>query len=118
MNQTRLNSGKFIEPTECKLTREERETIYRVDDLDNMCYADSTIPKDIRKLEKQGWIETGVQYYKDGTVMGKQFKAPRKFISPRSYDPNRLKRTMTEEQKQAAKERMKKMWDAKKQKNK
>jgi len=104
MNQTRLNNEQTAEKAEYRLTREERETLYRVDDLDNTCYVDSTIPKDIHRLERQGWIETGVQYYNDGTVMAKQFKAPRSLLSPRSYQQNKPKsdkprRVMTDEQK-------------------
>lgn len=102
MNQTRLNNNQADERAEYRLTKEERETIYRIDEVDNIWYADSTVQKDIHKLEKQGWIETGVQYYKDGTVMGKQFKAPRNCLSPRTYNPHKPKKNrppLSEEQK-------------------
>jgi len=107
MNQTRLNNStsEDNDQTEHKLTREERETYYLIDDVDNMWIADSTLPKDIHKLEKQGWIPIDTSYYRDGTVMGKRFKAPRNCLSPRSYQPNKLKsdkpkRVMTDELKQ------------------
>ena len=100
MNQTRLNNDQADERAEYRLTKEERETIYRIDEVDNTWYADSTIQKDIHRLERQGWIETGIQYYNDGTVMAKQFKAPRNSLSPRSYNPDKPKREMSEEHKQ------------------
>ena len=49
--------------------------------------------------------------------MAKQFKAPRNCLSPRTYSPDKPKRELTDEQKQAAKERIEKMWQAKKEKN-
>jgi hypothetical protein len=100
MNQTRLNNDQADKRAEYRLTKEERETLYRIDEVDNTWYADSTIQKDIHKLERQGWIEIGVQYYNDGTVMAKQFKAPRNCLSPRSYNPDKPKRKMSEEHKQ------------------
>ena len=77
MNQKRLNSNEAEDQAEHKLCREERETHYIYNEADGVWFADSSIPRDIHKLEKQHWIEIGVQYYKDGTVMAKQFKAPR-----------------------------------------
>ena len=116
MQTKRLNNETSKESAEYHLTKEERETIYRFNESEGVWIADSTILKDIHKLEKQKWIEINAQYYKDGTIMAKQFKAPRNCLSPRSYNPNKPKRTMTEEQKQAAKERMQKMWEEKRQK--
>lgn len=52
-----------------KLTREERETYYRVDDVTDECIADSSIQKDIRKLIRQGWIKVDEKCYPDGTIM-------------------------------------------------
>jgi len=86
-----------------RLSREERETVYRIDETDNTWFADSSVPKDIRRLDKQGWVEIGMQLYPDGTVMSKQFKAPRNCLSPRTYNPDKPKRTskpMSEEHKQ------------------
>ncbi len=103
-------------PTLSKLIKGERETIYRFDEITNEWYADSSIVRDIKKLETQKWIEIKTTYYSDGTVMSKQFKAPRNCLSPRSYNPHKPKREMSEEQKQAAAERLQKMWEAKKNK--
>lgn len=65
-----------------------------------MWYADTTIPRDIHKLEKQGWILVNTQYYKDGEIMAKQFKAPKNCLSPRSYNPDKPKKVMSAEHKQ------------------
>lgn len=104
MNQTRLNNSTSTDEDDPKivrrLTKEERETYYRIDDIDNMWYADTTIPRDIHKLEKQGWILVNTQYYKDGEIMAKQFKAPKNCLSPRSYNPDKPKKVMSAEHKQ------------------
>ena len=117
MNTKRLNNSQAEEQAEHKLCREERETHYIYNEADGVWFADSSIPRDIHKLEQKHWIETNAQYYKDGTVMSKQFKAPRNCLSPRDYNPDKPKREMSETQRQAAKERIQKMWEAKKEKN-
>jgi hypothetical protein len=114
MNQTRLNEDRSVERAEYRLTKEERETIYRIDEVDNTWYADSTVQKDIHKLERRGWIETGVQYYNDGTVMAKQFKAPRNCLSPRTYNPDKPKKTMSAEHKQKVMDALKASRETKK----
>jgi hypothetical protein len=99
MNQKRLNNEETNEQANHKLCKEERETLYRFNEAEGYWLADSTLPRDIHKLEKQHWIEINVQYYKDGTVMSKQFKAPRNCLSPRDYNPNKPKREMSAEHK-------------------
>lgn len=94
-----------------KLTREERETYYRVDDVTDECVADSSIQKDIRKLIRQGWIKVDEKRYPDGTIMWAKFKAPRKCISPRKYDPDKPKRVISEEHKQKASQALKEYWE-------
>ena len=119
MQIKRLNNEISKESAEYHLTKEERETIYRFNESEGVWIADSTILKDIHKLEKQKWIEINAQYYKDGTVMAKQFKAPRNCLSPRSYNPNKPKhdrKPLSEEQKAKMQAGRKKMWEAKRQK--
>jgi hypothetical protein len=122
MNQTRLNNDTSKESADYHLCKEERETHYIYNEEDGYWIADSTIPRDIHKLEKQHWIETGVQYYKDGTVMAKQFKAPRNCLSPRDYNPNKPKsdkpkRVMSDELKQKMAEGRKKKKEIKAKEN-
>jgi len=117
MNQTRLNNDTSKESADYHLCKEERETIYRFNEAEGEWRADSTISRDIHKLEKQHWIEIGVQYYKDGTVMAKQFKAPRNCLSPRDYNPNKPKRVMSEEHKQKVMEALAASREKKKQNN-
>ena len=103
LNQKRLNN-KEAEPTAIhRLSKDEQETHYLIDAVDNTWIAESTIPKDIHRLEKQGWICTNIQRYADGAVMQKTFKAPRNCLSPRAYNPDKPKRAgrvLSEEQKQ------------------
>lgn len=117
MNTKRLNDSQAEDQSEHKLCREERETIYIYNESDGEWIADSSIQKDIHRLEKQHWIETNVQYYKDGTVMSKQFKAPRNCLSPRDYNPNKPKRVMSEEHKQKVMEALAASREKKKQNN-
>lgn len=86
--------------TDIRLTKEERETIFRIDEIDSQWIADSTIQKDINKLKRMGWILVNEQFYSDGTVMAAQFKAPRKCLSMRKFDPNKPKRSLSDEHKQ------------------
>lgn len=84
-----------------KLTREEKETLYMIDDLTGTCIAESSISKDINKLTKCNWDIIKTQYYSDGTVQSVMFSAPRKYLSIRTV-PNenevKKKKEVSEEQ--------------------
>lgn len=82
-----------------RLVKEERETHYYIDEVDNCWVVESTIPKDIRMLERKGWEKIDEQFYTDGTIMAASFKAPRNCLTPRRYDINRKKKIISEEQK-------------------
>lgn len=104
-----VNSMKNVESNEPdgsgvtdKLSRDERECILVYNDAERVWYADSSIPKFWRRLEKKGWTLVSVQYYADGTVCSKSFKGSSKGVS--ITDPFR-KREMTEEQRQKVRER-------------
>ena len=111
LNQKRLNN-KEAEPVAIhRLGKDEQETHYSIDAVDNTWIVESTIPKDIHRLEKQGWICTKTQCYADGKVMSKTFKAPRNCLSPRAYNPDKPKRAgrvLSKEQKQKMQEARKK----------
>lgn len=85
------------------LNAEERETHIYTDDSSGEWIADTAIQKDIRKFKKQGWELIGSQNYEDGTLMAAQFKAPRNGITIKN--PN-SKRELTDEQRQAAGNRL------------
>ena len=85
-----------------KLSRDERECILVYNDAERVWYADSSIPKFWRRLEKKGWTLVSTQYYSDGTVCSKSFKGSSKGVS--ITDPFK-KREMSEEQKQRIRER-------------
>lgn len=84
-----------------KLMKEERETIYLFNEADSCWIADSSIPRDIRQLERKGWEKIDEQLYSDGSIMSARFKAPRKYLSIRQYGESSYvsSRTMSEEHK-------------------
>ena len=94
-----------------KLTQEEREIYLNYNELDRVWNAETSIPKFWRKLEKQCWVCTGVTYYPDGTVCAKTFTSTNtKGVS--ITNPFKT-RNMTEEQKEAARQRFKQYHDSK-----
>lgn len=88
-----------------KLTREERETLILYNEVDDEFIIDSSVQKHIRRFDKLGYECTDTQLYDDGTVCSKSYKVPVRSISFRSPE----KRKVTEEQRQAARERFAKM---------
>lgn len=86
-----------------KLMLEEQETFVRYDVIDKMWYADTTYPPHMRKFEKKGWECTNTSYYEDGTVQGKSFcSGSKKGVTISNPTTTR---NMTEEQKEAARQR-------------
>ena len=79
-----MNKNDITTICNAKLTNEERETLIIIDMIDNVWRADSSIPKDYRKLEKMGWDVTGIVLHTDGSIISMRFKAPRNAISIRS----------------------------------
>jgi uncharacterized protein YciI len=88
-----------------KLTAEERETIITFCEADDYFVIDTSYQVHIRKFDKLGYECTGTQLYDDGSVMAKQYKVPKFAIVFRKP----VKHEMTEEQRQNASERMKKL---------
>ena len=91
-----------------KLSRDERECILVYNDAERVWYAESSIPKFWRRLEKKGWTLVSTQYYSDGTVCSKSFKGSSKGVN--ITDPFK-KREMSEEQRQKIRERFAKQDD-------
>lgn len=90
-----------------KLSQFEREIVLNYCEYDKIWYAETSIPKFWRRLEKKGWICTGTQYYPDGTVCSKTFTSGNaKGIS--ITDPNKV-RVMSDEARALAAERFKAM---------
>lgn len=83
-----------------RLAREERETHYHYTDGDPYIFCDTTIPKDIRRLQSKGWLMISCDRYSDGTLVAAKFKAPVNCFTARAYDANKPKRTISEEHKQ------------------
>lgn len=88
-----------------KLSREEREIVLVYNEAERIWYADTSIPKFWRRLEKKGWECIKTQYYSDGTVCCKSFKgAPGTSKGITITDPFK-KRELTDEQRQKIRER-------------
>lgn len=66
------------------------------------CY--TNIPRDMKKLESKGWEKIDEQYYPDGSILSMTFQAPRHAVTLRGAQ--KLKRELTEEQREEYKERM------------
>ena len=89
-----------------RLTADERETHFYIDGQKVIC--DSTEPKYFNKCVRQGWTPIEKTVYPDGTVCGMMLEVPAKALSIRNA--NAKKRVMTEEQIEAARERMKNLY--------
>jgi hypothetical protein len=85
-----------------KIAVNEREThIYRCDDGWMM---DSTVPKDYNAAMRKGWVPVAQTVYEDGTVCGMVLKAIPSAVTIR----NNTKRRVSDEQKAAAAEALRK----------
>ena len=97
-----------------KLTVYEREFYLNYNEFEKCWYAESSIPKFWRRLEKKNWECTDIRYYPDGTVCSKAFKSnSSKGIS--ITDPTVVRtKVYTEEEKEVMRERMQKMHELRK----
>lgn len=88
-----------------RLSREEWETHISIDAIEECAIIDTSIPKDINKCRKMGYEVIRENTYEDGSICSVVFKVPRRAISFRSPE----KREVSEEQRAAAAERMRKI---------
>lgn len=88
-----------------KLSRSDRELVIVYNEAEGVFYADTSIPKFWRRLEKKNWECIGTQYYSDGTVCSKSFRGTNKGIT--ISDPFR-KRNLTDEQREQIRQRFSK----------
>jgi hypothetical protein len=84
------------------LTKEERETACVYNEADGYWTIYSAVQPHIRKFDKLNYSVTNIDYYPDGEVAGKFYQVPKNAISFK--DPTK-KRNISEEQKQALRER-------------
>ena len=94
-----------------KLLSEERETILTYSDSDKKWHIYTAVPAHMRKFDKLGYQCIKTQFYSDNTVESKEYEVPKFAISFRK--PEKIKRELSEEQRQAMVERMKAMQEAK-----
>ena len=85
-----------------RLTKEERETACVYNEADGYWTIYSAVQSHIRKFDKLNYPVTDIDYYPDGEVAGKFYQVPKNAISFK--DPTK-KRNISEEQKQALRER-------------
>ena len=102
------NNDMISESVSDKLSRDDRECIFIYNEAEGIWYADTSIPKYWRKLEQKNWECVKTVYYSDGTVCSKSFKGSKKGIT--IGDPFK-KRELTDEQRQAIRDRFKKNED-------
>jgi hypothetical protein len=86
-----------------RLTKEERETACVYNEADGYWTIYSAVQSHIRKFDKLNYPITDIDYYPDGEVAGKFYQVPKNAISFK--DPTK-KRNISEEQKQALRERV------------
>lgn len=99
----------IVHKTAYKPTAGEREFIlhgFYNDDGELILELDTNIGKVNNRCERAGWKLKEVQYHHDGSWVSSVWTAPYKAISIRQAEPQ--KRTMTDEQRKAAAERLKK----------
>lgn len=85
-----------------RLTKDERETILSYNEADGYWTIYTGVQSHIRKFDKLNYLITDIDYYPDGEVAGKFYQVPKNAISFK--DPTK-KRNISEEQKQALRER-------------
>ena len=88
-----------------KLSRDDRELVIVYNEAEGVFYADTSIPKFWRRLEKKNWECIHTQYYSDGTICSKSFRGSKKGIT--ITDPFK-KRELSEEQLQKIRDRFSK----------
>lgn len=91
-----------LENVSSKLLKSEREVVIIFNEEVGVWEVEVSIPKFWRKFENKNWKCTRTIYYDDGTVCSKCFVGSNKGIS--ITDPFK-KRKMTEEQREAARQR-------------
>lgn len=77
-----------------QLTKEEKEVHINYDYVDKKWKLDTTLIKYYNKAKKQGWMQTAVYVYPDGSVLGGIFEAPEYGITIRKP----IKREVKKEQ--------------------
>lgn len=85
-----------------RLTKEERETACVYNEADGYWTIYSAVQSHIRRFDKLNYPVTNIDYYPNGEVAGKFYQVSKNAISFK--DPTK-KRNISEEQKQALRER-------------
>ena len=93
-----------------RLTKYEQEVHLSFNEEDKTWEAYVSSQGYIKKFDEAGWECVKTQYYSNGEVMAKFYKAPKNAVSIRKI---KEKRELTEEERNVLKERVKLMHEAK-----
>lgn len=91
--------------TNYRLSREERETHFCIDDADKVWSVYTNIQRHMNKFQRQGWELVKTELYPDGEIMSMKFKAPEFALSICSAKKRTL--VLTDEQRSELAERAK-----------
>lgn len=101
-----------------KVSAEEREVVINLAPDENgewIANLYTCVEKYANRCKKKGWTQLSETRHTDGTFVGAEFTAPAKTISIREAHP--AKRVISEEQRQAASERFRKIREEKERDN-
>jgi hypothetical protein len=93
------------------LSRAEKEVILTIDEETQEWLAYVSSPYWMRRFERAGWECTKTDYFPDGRVLSKNYKAPKKRVGILKERP---KRELTDEERLALRERALKMQESRK----
>ena len=74
-----------------QLTKEEKEVHINYDCIDKKWKLDTTLIKYYNRAKKQGWTQTAVYVYTDGSILGGVFEAPEHAITIRKSEKRQVK---------------------------
>lgn len=76
-----------------KISKAEQETMVRYDPVDQLWYADTSVPKHMTKFKKQGWAVVDECHYEaaDGPVIAMRFSASGNAIRIGNANPAKRK---------------------------
>lgn len=93
------------------LSRAEKEVVLTIDEETQEWTAYVSSPYWMRRFERAGWECTHTEYFPDGRVLSKNYKAPKKRVGILKERP---KRELTEEERKILRERALKMQENRK----
>lgn len=97
-----MSDSMQFDSVSTKLSKDEREIVLVFNEGEGVWQAETSIPKFWRRLENKNWKCVKTTYYSDGSICSKCFVGSTKGVS--IVDPFK-KREVSDEQREAARER-------------